>query len=273
MLYSILSSVFFLIRNALLAMTSVQVVLGSAGSGKTTYCRGAKEFFMAINRQCAIINLDPSNDLDIFSAEFDVDVRGLVDAFAVASMESLGPNGALLWALQHVLSSIDWLLGEINRLVEDKPDVLLIDCPGQVELYSSSSLMPRILNEIRNAFEFPTVVISMLDSVYCSSITTFIAASCISLSIMVSLDYPFFMVFSKSDLLEASSLHPALSDYFNYGTLSANSSGYPSSRSKRILACLADFLESNQYFTHHFLSIQDKGSVSALMAKIDGALG
>ena len=39
-----------------------QCVIGPPGCGKTTYCYGLSQFYTAIERPAAVINLDPAND-------------------------------------------------------------------------------------------------------------------------------------------------------------------------------------------------------------------
>ena len=46
----------------------------------------------------------------------------------------LGPNGALIYCMDFVLENIEWLTLKIKSLPLDT--MLIIDCPGQVELYT-----------------------------------------------------------------------------------------------------------------------------------------
>ena len=49
-----------------------QVVVGSPGAGKTTYCNGMSCYLRALGRQVAIINLDPANDNPPYKADVDM---------------------------------------------------------------------------------------------------------------------------------------------------------------------------------------------------------
>lgn len=44
-------------------MSFGQIITGPPGSGKSTYCKGMKEFLISCNRETIIINLDPANSL------------------------------------------------------------------------------------------------------------------------------------------------------------------------------------------------------------------
>lgn len=46
----------------------------------------------------------------------------------------LGPNGALKYCIDTLCNNEDWL---INKLRENKDKYIIIDCPGQLELYKS----------------------------------------------------------------------------------------------------------------------------------------
>ena len=39
-----------------------QVVIGSPGAGKTTYCEAMARFLKALGRDVAIVNIDPANE-------------------------------------------------------------------------------------------------------------------------------------------------------------------------------------------------------------------
>jgi hypothetical protein len=45
----------------------------------------------------------------------------------------LGPNGALIFCIDFLLKNVDWLM---SRLAHLGKTMLIVDCPGQVELYA-----------------------------------------------------------------------------------------------------------------------------------------
>lgn len=66
----------------------------------------------AVARPCSVGNLDPANDNIPYEASFDV--RELVNVDEVMEREELGPNGGVLWAMEEVEASIDWLLERLE---------------------------------------------------------------------------------------------------------------------------------------------------------------
>lgn len=60
--------------------------------------------------------------------------------------DSLGPNGAVLYALEELENNIEWLEEGLAELGED---YVLFDCPGQVELYTHHSSLRNIFFKLQ----------------------------------------------------------------------------------------------------------------------------
>ena len=95
-------------------MPFAQLVVGAPGSGKSTYCDGMEQFMTAIERPCAVVNLDPANDHTSYKP--DLDVRDLVTIDEIMQDEELGPNGAMLYALEELEHNMEWLEEGLKRL-------------------------------------------------------------------------------------------------------------------------------------------------------------
>jgi GTPase SAR1 family protein len=120
-------------------MPFAQLVLGSPGAGKSTYCNGMQQFMSAIGRKCSVVNLDPANDHTGYPCA--IDVRDLVKLEDIMEEDELGPNGGVLYALEELENNIEWLEKGLSELGED---YVLFDCPGQVELYTHHSSLRNI---------------------------------------------------------------------------------------------------------------------------------
>ena len=72
-----------------------QVVIGSPGAGKSTYCRAAMNYLNSINRDAVIVNLDPA----VESRDAKIDICSLVQHYEVMDELNLGPNGALVYCM------------------------------------------------------------------------------------------------------------------------------------------------------------------------------
>ena len=78
-----------------------------------------------------MVNLDPA--AEYFAYDPDVDIRELIAIEDVMEDEELrlGPNGGLVFCMEHLTENFDWLKDEMDP-VDD--DYFLIDCPGQIEV-------------------------------------------------------------------------------------------------------------------------------------------
>jgi len=91
-----------------------QVVVGPPGSGKSTYCTGMQQFYKAVGRQCAVVNLDPANE----NIPYDVavDIKELVKSSVAAEEHELGPNGSLIWSMEVLEANTEWLIQKTRTL-------------------------------------------------------------------------------------------------------------------------------------------------------------
>ena len=152
-----------------------QIVVGPPGSGKTFYCRGMQSFMHAIDRKCAIVNLDFANDTLPYEAS--IDVRDLVSLERVMEEFDLGPNGGLIYCMEYLLENIVWLKDRLKEVESNGTACILFDCPGQVELYTHHTCMKGIVEELikgqkiasTNAMELDCRLCSvhLVDSFYC----------------------------------------------------------------------------------------------------------
>ncbi|KAI6198888.1 GPN-loop GTPase 3 [Aphelenchoides besseyi] len=173
----------------------LQLVVGPAGSGKSTYCHTIQEHCRSIQRQVFVINLDPA--ADSFKYQCDVDVRDLISVQDVQEDEELilGPNGALVFCMEFFLYFL--CLEQIN---EAEDDYFLIDCPGQIELYSHLPVMRQFVNKLQS-WGFNVCTVFLLDSQFLLDSDKFIAGALTTLSTMVSLETPAVNVISKMDMV------------------------------------------------------------------------
>lgn len=120
-----------------------QIVIGHPGSGKSTYCHGVQQFFKATNRPCILVNLDPANDSLPYEAQ--ISLQSLITMEDVMREHQLGPNGALLYCMEFLLANVDWLANQLKEELRISPvSVIVIDFPGQIELFTHSDTVTKI---------------------------------------------------------------------------------------------------------------------------------
>ena len=99
-----------------------QLVMGSAGTGKSTYCATMQEHAAASRRTMRVANLDPAAESFRYSLAFDV--RSLISVDDVMDEMGLGPNGGLLYAMEYLVDNMEWLEEHLDEYAED--DYLLL---------------------------------------------------------------------------------------------------------------------------------------------------
>ncbi|KAL1311768.1 hypothetical protein AAFC00_001854 [Neodothiora populina] len=180
-------------------MPFAQLVIGPPGSGKSTYCDGMQQFFTAVKRKVAVVNLDPANDH--MSYPCALDIRDLVPLEEVMEHENLGPNGGVLYALEELEHNWEWFEKGMQEL---KDSYILFDCPGQVELFTHHETMPRIFYRLEK-LGYRLVVIHLLDSLTLTRPTLYVSSLLLCLRSMLHLPFPLVNVLTKIDNLAKNS--------------------------------------------------------------------
>uniref|UniRef100_A0A7E4UW17 GPN-loop GTPase 2 n=1 Tax=Panagrellus redivivus TaxID=6233 RepID=A0A7E4UW17_PANRE len=175
-----------------------QLVVGAPGAGKSTYCSGLVQLLKQLKRPVICVNLDPANDVIPFDC--DVDIRELVTVEDAMETFNLGPNGALRYCMQTLLKNIGWLKHKITSLAKEA-SYLVIDMPGQLELYNSDDSITQIIQQF-NKWDWRMCAVHLSDSVYIADPGKFVSVILAALSIMVNLEVAQINVLTKVDLLD-----------------------------------------------------------------------
>lgn len=120
------------------------IILGTAGSGKSLLTSEFGKYLMAEGYSVSYTNLDPGCTVLPYKCDFDVRSKFTVES--IMRSECLGPNGALLRAMEK--------LGRI-RIPHFNVDFNLIDTPGQLEAFVFHKSGPKIVkgfNELIGVF-------------------------------------------------------------------------------------------------------------------------
>ena len=114
-------------------------------------------------------------------------------------MEELdyGPNGGLVYCFEYLCENLDWLQ---DQLGDGDDDYFIIDCPGQMELYSHVPVMRDIVQALQR-WGFMVCGVYVLDSQFMADPGKFISGCLACLSAMVQLEIPHVNVMTKMDLV------------------------------------------------------------------------
>ena len=114
----------------------------------------------------------------------------------------LGPNGALIYCMEYLLENMDWLQDELDKFDDD--EYLMLDCPGQIELYTHAPIIKRVIDQINSwghAHRMASVFV--VDATFVCDAPKFISGSLLSLSAMIAMELPHVNILSKTDLVDA----------------------------------------------------------------------
>lgn len=182
-------------------MRYAQLVMGPAGSGKSTYCSNLVRHAEDAGKIIRVVNLDPA--AEYFDYDPVVDIRELIhvdDAMEDEDMK-FGPNGGLVFCMEYLIENSDWLKEQLGEDVDD--DYLLFDCPGQIELYTHMRTICQLVELLKN-WNFNICAVFLIDSQFMVDGSKFISGTMAALSVMVNLELPHVNILTKMDLLSKS---------------------------------------------------------------------
>ena len=168
-------------------------ITGTAGSGKSLLTSKLHEYYTKNGAFSAILNLDPGVESIPYTP--DIDVRDHVDLVSIMKQYDLGPNGALIMANDLIASKFDDIHMEAQNV---NPDYLIIDTPGQIELFAYRSSGPFLVENISSDEK---ASIFLFDGALITSPINFVSMSLLATSIKLRLQLPMMNVITKMDLI------------------------------------------------------------------------
>ena len=157
------------------------------------------QHLQTIRRQCFYVNLDPA--AEDFSYEPNLDIKDLISLDDVMEEMQLGPNGGLVYCFEFLLENLDFLDQALDDVPEDS--LLVIDMPGQIELYTHIPLVPRLVAHLTaaGALDVRLCAAYLLESTFVVDRAKFFAGTLSAMSAMLLLAIPHVNILSKMDLI------------------------------------------------------------------------
>ncbi|KAK0179416.1 hypothetical protein PV327_005171 [Microctonus hyperodae] len=247
-----------------------QLVMGPAGSGKSTYCRTMQRYAADENKVINIVNLDPA--AEFFDYEPLVDIRELIQVDDVMEDNELkfGPNGGLIFCMEYLIQNRDWLedqLGDVDG------DYVIFDCPGQIELYSHMEIMKELI-EMFVKFNFRICGVFLVDSQFMVDPSKFLSGTMAALSVMINLELPHLNILSKLDLLSKSS-KKHLDKYLEpdpYSLLNDMENDPWNEKYEKLTQALGRLIEDYSLVRFLPLNIKDEESIGDIKLTIDNMI-
>lgn len=175
------------------------VVLGTAGSGKTTLTATLSDYLSHLGFDVAIVNLDPA--AENLQYEPDVDVRDYVNAREVMEKYGLGPNGSLIVSADLIAARLSEISEEVSSL---KANYIVIDTPGQLELFAFREAGPLIIRSLIG--DQKAASLFLIDSILAEDPSSLLSSLLLASSINLRIRLSQINVLNKVDLIEDSAV-------------------------------------------------------------------
>lgn len=247
--------------------TPVCLVLGMAGSGKTTLVDALSSYIEnmdEVSEPLASLNLEETNTtpsgqspLSVLSGEEvfvlnldpavyeipyepNIDIRDAVDYKAVMKDYNLGPNGAIITSLNLYATRFDQVLSIVERRAPESR-AMIVDTPGQIETFTWSASGAIITDAF--AMTLPTLIIFVIDADRSRNSMTFVSNMLYACSIMYKTRLPMIIVFNKVDISNCEYAQAWMRDFDEFDK-ALNDSNFIGDLARSMAMTLEEFYKS-----------------------------
>lgn len=183
-------------------VTTLLYFIGTAGSGKSTLTYAFQEWLTLNSYDGITLNLDPGAENLPYTP--DIDIREWIVLKDVMKEHNLGPNGAQI-ACADMLS---FKISDIRNLMDEyKTDYVLIDTPGQMELFTLRKSSKYVIEKLGAE---RSVVVFLFDPFIAKTPSGFISQIMLNATAQFRFTLPTINVLSKVDMLEQTELETIL---------------------------------------------------------------
>ncbi|MFQ6075419.1 MAG: ATP/GTP-binding protein [Candidatus Bathyarchaeia archaeon] len=168
-------------------------IIGTAGSGKSLLAASFSDWLKSKEQEVIVVNLDPGTLTLPYTP--DVDVRDYISVNGLMERYKLGPNGALIMAADLIAEEAQTIREEIEAF---RSDYVLVDTPGQMELFAFRASGPYIAHELTAD---PKAVVYLFDASFSSDPLNYVSNMFLAAAVYNRFLLPQVYILSKVDLL------------------------------------------------------------------------
>ncbi|KAL4466957.1 hypothetical protein ABPG74_010554 [Tetrahymena malaccensis] len=213
------------------------LTIGMAGSGKTTFVRSLVQYLLFSQQDPAyVLNLDPAVQFLPYTPNGDI--RQTIDYKKLMKEHQLGPNGAIMTALNLFCAQIDDTINNIEATSHTSKHVV-VDTPGQIEVFTWSASGSIITQTLLTSM--PTVLLYVLDLARCQNPNSFMSNMMFCCSIFYKMKLPMIIVLNKEDAADKEKVLGWIRDYQKLLEEFQNHDSYLSTFSKSMVLSLDEF--------------------------------
>jgi GTPase SAR1 family protein len=168
-------------------------ITGTAGAGKSLLTSKLLQWYKDNSAYPIALNLDPG--AVNLPYEPEVDVRNYIDIATLMESYGLGPNGSLVMASDMIATKLDEIQKEVDEL---NPDYVIVDTPGQIELFAFRASGPYFVS---NLHADSKTTIFAFDGMLVSSPINYVSISLLASSVKLRLKTSQINTLTKRDLV------------------------------------------------------------------------